>query len=404
MSSTETAVALADGPAMVRLLTGASPAAVDVFARILTRGPIARIDLSRDTGFSQAAVTKVVAPLVAAGLVTDAPLTTRSPQPGRPASPLRAVPEALCFLGIKVNIDELIGVATDLEANVLASVHTPLPGHSPDEVVDAVVALVGRLRSQLGRLDDRLAGIGVSVSGDVDSEHGVVRESGLLGWLDMPLGARLQQRLGRTVMVEGDVPALTVGQYWFGRGVDTDSFAIVTIGKGIGCGLLVGGEVVEGAYGVAGEIGHFPLASDTEICHCGRRGCVEAVASSDAIVAVVERAGIPVPGGIDGVAELARSGDPVALEAFARAGTVIGKAIATVVNLTGPELILIAGEGVANFDLFEPTLRAAFAEHAFGAAGRCRLEVRPHTFDDWARGAATTVIRALVTQRTPYRA
>ncbi len=399
MTTTDAPVVLADSASLVELLTGASPAAVDVFARILTRGPIARIDLSRDTGFSQAAVTKVVAPLVAAGLVTDAPATARSPQPGRPVSPLRVVPEALCFIGVKVNIDELIGVATDLEAKVVASVHAPLADLSPASVVEQVALVVERLRDELGERDARLAGIGVSVSGDVDSQHGIVRESGLLGWTAMPLGAELEKRLGRGVMIAGDVPALTIGQSWFGRGVGTDSFALITIGKGIGCGLFVNGEVVEGAYGVAGEIGHFPLAADTELCHCGRRGCVEAVASSDAIVAAVGRAA-----SIEEAADLARSGDAVAVAAFARAGTVIGKAIATVVNLTGPELVLIGGEGVANFELFEPNLRAAFEEHAFGAAGRCRLVVRPHTFDDWARGAATTVIRALVTQRLPARA
>ncbi len=91
------------------------------------------------------------------------------------------------------------------------------------------------------------------------------------------------------VVVTNDVRALTVAEHWFGVGVDADSFAVVTIGSGVGCGLYINGEVVSGAYGVSGELGHLPLAPGDLVCTCGRRGCVETVASSDAILARVAR-------------------------------------------------------------------------------------------------------------------
>jgi predicted NBD/HSP70 family sugar kinase len=191
------------------------------------------------------------------------------------------------------------------------------------------------------------------------------------------------------------VRALTIGEHWFGMGLGTASFAMVTIGRGIGSGLHLNGEVVEGSYGVAGEIGHLPLTSPDKICACGRRGCVEAVAATAAIVATVSAAhGRQLT--IEEVVDLAHGGDTAALAAFSEAATVIGIAIASLVNLVGPEVVIIGGEAVSNFDLFEEHLRSSFAEHAFGAAGRCQIVVRPHHFEDWARGAAAAAILSLV--------
>ncbi|MFF2050504.1 ROK family protein [Leifsonia sp. NPDC058194] len=381
--------------ARTALLQSSSDAATRVFSTILTRSPISRIDVARLTGLSQAAVTKAVAPLVAAGLVNDSRDPTLTGLPGRPVSPVAVVPDAVVAIGVKVNADELIGVATDLTTRTIASERVPLTSHEPAHVVDAIVELCGRLRATIGDLGARLAAVGIAVSGDVDSETGVVRDSALMGWRGVALGTELAERLHQPVVVENDVRALTIGEHWFGVGLGTGSFAIVTIGRGIGSGLHLNGEVVEGAYGVAGEIGHLPLTSPDHTCACGRRGCVEAVAATSAIVEAVQAAhGRPVS--IDEAVALGRAGDPAAVSAFAEAGHVIGAAIASLVNLVGPELVIIGGEGVANFDLLETALRESYAEHVFASADRARIVVRPHTFEDWARGAAAAAIRSLV--------
>ncbi|SNT55272.1 Sugar kinase of the NBD/HSP70 family, may contain an N-terminal HTH domain [Asanoa hainanensis] len=384
--------------AAVALLKGASAAAADVFRAILTRGPISRIDVARLLGLSQAAVTKAVGPLLEVGLVSDELEVPRDGQPGRPANPLMVVADALLSIGIKVNADEIVGVVTDLRTTVLAANRRALKSTTPQATIDAIAATVDDLIDALGDRADRLCTVGVSVSGDVDAHSGVVRESAIMGWTAVPLGTLLSARLERDVLIENDVRALTIGEHWFGVGVGTDLFAIVTIGRGIGSGLHVNGEVVEGAYGVAGEIGHLPLTSPDRICPCGRRGCVEAVAGTPAIVAEVSRAhGRDLS--IGEIVELAHEGDPAAVQTFEHAATTIGTAIATLVNLTGPELVIIGGEAVSNFDLFERHLRASFASHAFGAAGRCQIVTRPHTFEDWARGASAAAIRQLAENR-----
>lgn len=378
----------------VALLGSSSDAATRIFTAILTRSPISRIEVARLTGLSQAAVTKAVTPLVAAGLVSDALDAQQTGLPGRPVSPVAIVPDAVVTLGVKVNVDELIGVATDLTTRIIASERLPLASHDPAAVADAVAELCGRLQERLGQLSSRLARVGVSVSGDVDRKTGVVRDSTLMGWRGIPFGGLLRERLAVDVVVTNDVSALTVGEHWFGVGLGTRSFAIVTIGRGIGSGLHLNGDVVDGAFGVAGEIGHLPLTSPDRVCACGRRGCVEAVAATSAIEAVVSSAhGRPVT--IQDAVALARAGDQAAERAFAEAGSVIGAAIASLVNLVGPELVIIGGEGVAHFDLFETSLRQTYEEHVFSSAALCRIVVRPHTFEDWARGAAATAIRSL---------
>lgn len=396
-----------------RPLPLATPAGVEVLTRILTQGPIPRVEIARRTGLSQAAVTKAVAPLIEAGFVTDQPVSVPADDAsesraelgiGRPVSPLTVVPDSISVIGLKVTPTDLIGVTTDFRAGIRAVRHQQVTDMSADAVIKRLADLANEL---IATLDDPvdpagpLIGIGVAVSGDVDARHGVVRDSPFMGWRDVPVAALLSSQLEVPVVVSNDVRALTVAEHWFGVGVDADSFAVVTIGSGVGCGLYINGEVVSGAHGVSGELGHLPLAPGDLVCTCGRRGCVETVASSDAILARVRETTGRTELDLSGAIELAHSGDARAREAFDRAGEVIGSALAAMVNLVGPELVVIAGEGVADYDLYDQRMRQAFSEHAFGAAGDCRLMLRSHTFDDWARGAATTVIRSYVRGEPP---
>ncbi|MGW6281966.1 ROK family transcriptional regulator [Kribbella sp. NPDC055071] len=391
-----------------RPLPLATPAGVEVLTKILTQGPIPRVEIARRTGLSQAAVTKAVAPLIETGFVTDqaaVPVELDNQLGiGRPVSPLTVVPSSVSVIGVKLTPTGLIGVATDFTSAILSVRHEQIDDTAPELVIEQVAELVkgliGALKSGEA-MAGPLVGIGVAVSGDVDGEHGVVRDSPLMGWRGVPVAELLGERFKVPIVVTNDVRALTVAEHWFGVGVNADSFAVVTIGSGIGCGLYINGEVVSGAYGVSGELGHLPLAPGNLVCTCGRRGCVETVASSDAILARTRETTGQADLDLAGAIKLAHEGDAHAREAFDRAGEVIGAALAAMVNLVGPELVVIAGEGVAEYDLYEERMRLAFAEHAFGAAGNCRLMLRSHTFDDWARGAAATVIRAYVRGEPP---
>jgi predicted NBD/HSP70 family sugar kinase len=375
----------------------AAPAATAVFTAVLTEGPLSRVSLARRLGLSSAAVTKAARPLIDMGYLHELAATERTgPGAGRPASPLAVRADREFFVGVKITADELIGVVCDLCAEVRATAHRPLT--DPD--VEAVLTELGRLVDELldgpGDYRARTRRLGLAVSGDVDHTSGLVRYSPFLQWRNVPLSQRAARITGLTVTVENDVKALTAAEHWFGEGVGAESFALVTVGTGIGCGLVVNGRLVSGAHGVAGEIGHIGVDATGPNCHCGGRGCVESIAGTDAIVAQArDRSGRPELT-IDDAVALARGGDEQVGAVFARAGNAIGSGIAAVANLVGPARIVVSGEGLAAYDLFEAHIRAGFERQAFGAAAQCPLSIRPLPFEEWARGAAAVSIQSLV--------
>jgi predicted NBD/HSP70 family sugar kinase len=368
---------------------------VDIFAEILKRGPLARVDIARRIGLSQAAVTKAVTPLIRNGLVSPGEQSP-SLSAGRPTQPLKVNEAAQLSIGVTIRVDEIFGVVTTMRAKIVHTVYRPLASTSVHAVVEGVAELVATLEARLGEASSTVLGIGVALSGDVDRVNGIVRNSPRLNWREVDLGSLLAERLGRPVLLENDVHALTIAEELFGIGVDAESFAIVTIGAGIGCGLFVNGDVVDGAFGVAGEIGHLPLAHNEILCSCGNRGCVETVASSSAIAnAVRHLTGDPLLSMREAV-QLARAGNSGAIRAFEQAADLIGTALATIANLVGPEVIIVAGESVTEYDLYEQSLRESFGQHVFASAAACTIVTRAHTFEDWARGAAASVIRAAI--------
>jgi predicted NBD/HSP70 family sugar kinase len=375
---------------------GASPAATAVFTAVLTEGPLSRVSLARRLGLSSAAVTKAARPLIDTGYLHELAATERSgPSAGRPASPLAVRADREFVAGVKITADELIGVVCDLCAGVRASARRPLTTPDPDVVLTELGRLVDELLDGPGDYRSRTRRLGLAVSGDVDRTTGLVRYSPFLQWRDMPLGENTARTTGLAVTVENDVKALTAAEHWFGEGVGAESFALVTVGTGIGCGLVVNGRLVSGTHGVAGEIGHIGVDMIGPDCHCGGRGCVEAIAGTDAIVRQArESTGRPELT-IDDAIALAR-GDEIVSAIFARAGNAIGSGIAAIANLVGPARIVVSGEGLAAYDLFDAHIRTGFERQAFGAAARCPLSIRPLPFEEWARGAAAVSIQALV--------
>ncbi|WP_399881015.1 ROK family protein [Streptomyces sp. BBFR51] len=373
-----------------------TPTVVQIFTIVLSHGPVTRAEIARRAVLSPAAVTKAVRPLIEAGyLVEEAGEESRSAL-GRPATPLRVDGGRALFVGVKVTGDAVIAVLADLCCRVRVARHVALGDRSPEGVLVTVNELVAELLAEAEGFGVAVRGVGVALSGDVARADGTVRYSPFLEWRDVPLGELLATSTGLPVTVDNDVRALTVAEQWFGAGVGLSDFALVTVGAGIGCGIVVGGRVVSGAHGVAGEIGHLPLDPAGPECHCGNRGCVEAIAADSAIVRDVRaRTGVPVADAAEALA-LAHAGDPGAREVYARAGEAIGRAIGSVVNLLGPERVIISGEGLAAYDLFAEQIRDAFTASAFGTAARCDVRTHPLPFEQWARGAAATAIQSFI--------
>lgn len=373
-----------------------SPASAAVFLAILTQGPLSRVSVARLTGLSPAAVTKAAKPFIEAGYLVEMDATERnSPGAGRPATPLAIRPDREFFAGVKITEDEIIGVITNLRAEILTSRHRPLRFTSVDFVIGEVAQLVADLLDQAPEYRERTDVLGVAMSGDVDQVAGLARYSPFLHWHGVPVAALAEEATGLATVVDNDVRALTTAEHWFGAGVGTSNFAVVTVGTGIGCGLVVNDEVISGAHGVSGEIGHVPVGGEDVMCHCGSRGCVEAIAATAAIVQAAQVATGKPELTFDDAVTAAHGGDEAVRAVFARAGRAIGLGMAAMANLIGPERIVVTGDGagIVSYELFGDQVKRSFASHAFGAAADCELLVRPLPFEEWAQGAAAVGIQ-----------
>jgi predicted NBD/HSP70 family sugar kinase len=233
------------------------------------------------------------------------------------------------------------------------------------------------------------------MAGTIDRRAGVCRFSPFLGWRDVPLRDLLEARLELPVAIENDVNTLALAEQWFGAGAGINDFLVVTVGRGVGLGMVLDGRLYRGGRGGGGEFGHLTIAPDGPACACGKRGCLEALVADPAL----ERAAGEALGRSVRLAEaaaLARDGDPAARAVFAGAGRTLGLALAHLVNVFNPTLLIVGGEGVQTLDLLLTPLEETLAAHCFdGLFEDLRLVVEPWGDDAWARGAAGMMLDAL---------
>lgn len=372
-----------------------APAQMAILALLLAESPLSRVELARRTGLSSTAVTKSARPLIDDGYLHELPPERTAPGAGRPVNPLAVTSDREFFVGVKISADTLYGTVCDLRAQVRATASRPLGDRSPAAVCALLADLVAELLDADSGYRARTRHLGIAVSGDVDRPRGRLRYSVLPGWRDVPLAEIVAEATGLTVTIENDVKALTATEHWFGEGIGTEYFALVTIGAGIGSGIVINGELVAGAYGVAGEMGHISVDPAGPRCHCGTVGCVEAIASTKAILDSVRQDTGRSDLDFDGAVSLAREGVPAAWGAFARAGHAIGVGIANLVSLVGPERVVVTGEGLDTYDLLGVHITEAYTAHCFKAAAQCPLVLRPLPWEEWARSAAVIGIQAL---------
>jgi predicted NBD/HSP70 family sugar kinase len=261
-------------------------------------------------------------------------------------------------------------------------------------VVAAIEEMTSVLLERSPVEHDRLLGIGVGLGGHVNGGTGVVVESPFLNWQNVPLRRLLADRMQLPVVIENDVNTLAVAEQWFGAGSSFASFALITIGVGVGCALVLDGDLWRGVSGAAGEFGHMVVDPDGPQCHCGKRGCLEAVVGDNAIAAAMSVAAGRRITKVSQVVSAAHSGNEDARQVFTQAGVALGRALAALLNLLNPPLVILSGEGMTASDLFMDALRSELHRDAFSStAADCTVLVRPLPDETWARGAAATMLR-----------
>jgi predicted NBD/HSP70 family sugar kinase len=359
-----------------------------VLAHLGAQGPTSRADLARALAVSPALMTQLTKELLAEGLVVE--LDHSPSQGGRPARMLGLATSAGRAIGVKVVADHVAFVEVGLDGGVLRSASEPFDASAATVLTDLSLLLE---RFVAGGGDVPVLGIGVGVPGTVDRQGNGVVDSTQLGWNQVPVGSTLRRELGLPVLVENNVNALAMAERLYGVGRRHQSFLVVTIGTGVGAGIVVDGVVLRGSGGGAGEIGHTPVLEDGPLCTCGNTGCLEAIVGEHALVASARRRGfVGARAGISEVRAAADGGDAAAAALFSEAGHLLGRTLAGIVQTLDPEVVILLGEGTAAWPHwafgFEPAFRAALLPNRRGVA----VVVESWQDESWAQGAAALVL------------
>src|SRR6267143_734731 len=361
---------------------------------VKTGGSISRAELARQSKLSPATITGIVARLLRTGILSEVAIGPS--KLGRPPVLLRLNQRAGYVVGIKLTEYGLTTVVTNLAAEVVhSSESTASLVGNPQVALTAIESAVRDALAKSGVKRKMVLGIGIGLAGIVDAVAGVCRYSHILHWRDVSLSEPLRQRLQIPVWADNDVNTLAVAEKWFGAGVGLRHFLTVTVGRGVGLGIVLNGEIYRGAIGGAGEFGHTVVAPDGPPCQCGRSGCLEALVSEPVLVnRISARLGRQVA--TDEMVELAGSGDAVVTAVLAEAGQQLGVALANLVTLLNPERLIVSGEGTrlgpAMFDPMTETIRKMTFD---GLADELDVVIQPWGDQAWAIGAATLVLREL---------
>ena len=359
-----------------------------ILAHLGAQGPASRADLARTLNVSPALMTQLTRDLLAEGLLQE--LEHSPSQGGRPARMLGLVSSAGRAIGVKVVADHAAFVEVGIDGTVQRSASEPFDA-SASTVLTDLTALLRRFIA--GGSDIPLLGVGVGVPGSVDNQGSGVVESTQLGWHQVPLGQTLRRELKLPVLVENNVNALAVAERLYGLGRNHENFLVVTIGTGVGAGIVIDGVVLRGFAGGAGEIGHVPVGDGGPLCSCGNHGCLESYIGQEALVRAARKSGaIPEQSGIAALRAAADADDEGALEIFGRAGHLLGRTLAGIIHTLDPEVVIILGEGTASWKHwsygFEPALRSALIPSRRGVG----VEVETWQDESWAQGAAALVL------------
>jgi predicted NBD/HSP70 family sugar kinase len=346
------------------VIAGQSSVAV-LFELLRAHPQTTRTRLVRETGLSKATVSEAIAELIAHDFIAE--VGKHQLGRGRSQVVLELKPQARLVIGVQFTEDGYHAVLADLRAGEIASTTRPLLGTTPDDFVEALCSCVEELSAQA---TSPILGVGVGVPGLVDPNGREVVASVPYGWSHVPIADMVEPRLDLPVIVANRAKAAALGEYWQGKHPPTreqNHLVYVHVGSGIVAGFVMNGELFFGSGGAAGELGHMTVVPEGPACGCGNRGCLHMLASESAIVRSVrtkarQQSDLPNNAPLPSLASItipslvaaAATGNPVVLEAVAEAGAYLGIAIANIVNLMNPSIIVIGGS-IASFGdpLFE---------------------------------------------------
>ena len=347
-----------------------------------TPGGISRAELAFRMELSRAAMTAIVNDLLENDVVRET--ESRNGQSGRPPIILEINSKRGYVVGIDMGASHLTVALADFSAQVLDEVEIPFDiTQGPEPCLAQAEALLFELIEKNDLSLDRIQAIGLGVPGPIVSEPGIVLAPPIMpGWDGYPIRQALERKWGRPISLNNDAELGVLGEWAYGAGRGESDLAFIKVGSGIGAGLLLNGQIYHGATGSAGEIGHLTIDENGPLCDCGNAGCLEALAGGKAIArqareAVMkgQRTLLSNMGPVEelsarDVAAAARRGDLVSQQIIARAGTYLGIAIAGLINIFNPRMVIVGG-GVSQIgDLLLQPIRDIVHRRSLPAAAQ----------------------------------
>lgn len=372
---------------------------------------ISRAEISRRTGLSAPTVSRIVDDLIQDGLVEE--IGMGSSNGGRRPNLLRFCPDNNFIIGIDLGTTNIYGVLANLEAEIISEEKIPTQVEKGfNAVMDRTLTVVEKLRSQLGRKQKHLNGIGMAVAGLINKKRNIVEFSPNFHWHDADILGYLGQKLDIPICFDNVTRVMALGELYYGVGRKYKNFICVNVGYGIGAGIIINGQPLLGTHGMAGEFGHITLEKDSKVqCYCGNYGCLEALSSGSGIARAARReleSGAKsilsemCHGDLDRltaemVAQAAKQGDVLAWNVFHKAAEYLGLGISALINLYNPEAIVIGGGVTQAGDILFDTVRSTVKARALSKISR-EVEILPATFGPKAAvmGAVSLIMQKVL--------
>ncbi len=353
-----------------------------ILRTIFDHEPISRAEIARRTRLTRTTVSTQVAALLAEGLVEEVGFGASSG--GKAPILLQAAKDSRYLIGLNLGRDRFSGAVLNLAGKIKTVLETPVNGQQGPEAQQLVSEMLNNL---LRREWQPVVGIGIATPGLVNTREGRIIQAVNLGWRDFPLARNLAEKYGLPVTLLNDSQAAAIGEFRYG-GWQAANLLVVTIRHGIGAGLLVQGSLFQGDDNAAGEIGHVVVDPQGAQCRCGRRGCLETVASTPAILKRAQALAERFPNSLalksspnltpEALGAAFEVGDPLAVETLGFAGEHLGRVLAHLTAMLNVRTIILTGDaprfGQAWLDYVQSAARkamlASVAQHVHLHAGR----------------------------------
>ncbi len=373
---------------------------------IREQAPISRAAIAKQLKLNPATVSSNVKILIDENLIREVGSGVSSG--GRKPILLEINESAKFTIGVDVQKDKVVVAAVDLEGMILCSKERVYETHFSKEIVlSTIYQAIDAVMDELGYDRNTYYGIGVGMHGIVDIHKGISVFAPAFSWHNVHISELLEKRYKLPVKIDNDARAMALGEKWFGAAGKVDDFIFLNIGSGIGSGIFISGSLYHGFGGAAGEIGHIKVQDPGKQCVCGSHGCLDTVASLNALLESVEEKrgsehnsyySVHFPGNtrlsIADVAQAAKDSDQFTLNLLQEIGKYLGMAMSSALMVMNPEMVVIGGEISSLMQYFLPSFEKFLLQYSLKECKK-GLQIKHSALSDQAGvvGAATLIIQ-----------